>query len=101
MKQIKSLDGLAKAMEEQGWTASKTTDKTVALMSGLSNIPWEKVKLFTLRWTTSGGQIVPELNIMMFRDGEEFEDSEVEVDIKIPIDQDIPREPIGFKESPL
>ena len=75
------MEELARALRENEWTASKTTDKTMAIMSGLSNIPWDKVKLFTLRWGLTGGEIVPDMNIMMFRDGEEGE-SEVEVEME-------------------
>ena len=72
MKKINSLDGLAKALENNDWVPSKTTEKTIAIMSGLSNIPWDKVKLFTLRWE-SVGEIVPFINIMMHGQDEEGE----------------------------
>ncbi len=73
MPKITTVDGLAEALKDKGWQASKTTDKTMAVMSGLNNIPWERVRVFTLRWGLSGGEIVPSINLMMFKDGDQGE----------------------------
>ena len=61
----RSAEELAKALKENDWTSSKTTDKTMAIMIGMDSIPWEKVKLFTMRWETVNSEIVPVINIMM------------------------------------
>jgi hypothetical protein len=86
MRKFTSAEGLAKALEENDWVASKTTEKTMAIMAGLDNIPWDKVKLFTLRWEFVGGEIVPNINLMMY--GEEVE-SEVKIDVEIPDEEEI------------
>ncbi len=75
------MDGLAKALADNDWVPSKTTDKTMAVMSGLCNIPWDKVKVFTLRWVDDVGEIVPEINLMMFGEGEK---GEAELSIELP-----------------
>lgn len=60
---------LAKALEENDWQASKTTDKTMAIMAGLGGIPWEQVKLFSLDWRVVGGEIVPHIQMAMYEPG--------------------------------
>jgi len=80
------MEELAKALRENDWVPSKTTDKTMAVMSGLSNIEWDKVKLFTLRWQVVGGEIVPNVNLMMFGEGEK---EVIEGDIKVELPEEI------------
>jgi hypothetical protein len=60
---------LAKALHENDWTASKSTDKTIAIMSALSELPWNKVKMLSLKWTSVSNEIVPLLQIAMHEPG--------------------------------
>ncbi len=83
---IKSAEELAKALTEHGWVSSKTTEKTIAVMIGMNNIPWDKVKLFSLRWE-SVGVIVTVINIMMHSDVEKDKDM-VEVALESLMDMD-------------
>ena len=86
MGKLKSAEALAKALENNDWVPSKTTEKTMAIMSGLTNIPWDRVKLFTLRWEGLGGEIVPNINLMMMG---EVEESEVKIEVEIPDEEEI------------
>jgi len=63
--EVNSGAELARALKDNDWTASKTTDKTIVIMSALANIPWDKVKLLNLNWTTVNGEIVPLLQMAM------------------------------------
>ncbi len=85
MRTITSAESLAKALEKNDWVPSKTTEKTIAIMAGLDNIPWDKVKLFTLRWQLTGGEIVPLINLMMY--GEEVE-GEVKIEVELPDEEE-------------
>ena len=90
---IKSAEELAKALKDNDWVASKTTDKTIAIMAGLGSIPWDKVKIFSLRWDTELSEIVPIINIMMhshnYKDGEEPDMVEVDVESLMEEKEDI------------
>ena len=81
MTRINTTDGLAKALEENDWSSSKSTDKVIAIMSGLRNVPWDKVKLFMLRWEIAAGIPVPNISLAMHDEGEE---GEQEIDVDIP-----------------
>jgi len=80
MANVKKMDGLSRALAENDWVPSKTTDKTMAIMSGMSDVPWEKVRLFALRWEVVGGEIVPIVNIMMHGQGDDPNDTKIDVD---------------------
>jgi len=77
---IRSGEELAKALNER--VASKTTDKTIAVMAGMSDIPWELVKMFSLRWDVVDDDdvIVPIINIVMHNAMNKGEDVKVETD---------------------
>ena len=87
---IRSAEELGKALRENDWVPSKTTDKTMAVMAGMGSIPWEKVKLFTLRWNTESGEIVPVINIMMHGPDyvKEEDDVEIEIDVETLLEED-------------
>lgn len=68
MKIIRSGEELAKALNDNNWTVSKSTDKTIAIMAGMAALPWDIVKLFNVKWATVGGEIVPIIQIIM-KDG--------------------------------
>lgn len=67
---------LAQALMSQGWNNSTSTDKLIALMAGIANIPWEKVKGCKLYWKVydvDGDEfLVPEFMLTM-HDGKEVE----------------------------
>jgi len=85
MSKFKNMDTLAEALESNGWSDSKSTDKVIAIMSGLGNVPWDKVKLFTLRWSLSAGVSVPDINLLIWGDGEE---GEPKIDVEIPDEEE-------------
>ena len=62
-------------------------------MAGLVNIPWNKIRMFSLRWDNNVGEIVPIINIMMYDNNydktESEETAEIDIDLLIPtIDKD-------------
>ena len=51
-------------------TDSKSTDKLLAIMTGMSEIDWDKVKEFDLTWQKVDYVVVPNVKITMKDGGE-------------------------------
>ena len=96
MQTVRGMDGLARALLDNDWVASKTTEKTMAIMSGMSHVPWDKVKMFHLRWEVVGGEIVPNVNVMMFGEGEE---GEPDIEVEIPDGTERPNKAVKVEEE--